>query len=207
MPAVTNAFLRISIGMHGLGKSCAQIPQRLILPLCSSSSSCSGSAGVNAGLVEFVLGKRKATDVAHLVWQEIVKGGDFVIDATCGNGNDTFALSKLVCLDSGKGLVYGMDVQEIAIQNTSFLLDTTLNPKHRQQVKLFELCHSKMETVIPKGIAPRLVAFNLGYLPGGNKNLITRPGTTITALETATKILESGGLVSVVSYVGHQGGW
>eukprot|EP00252_Welwitschia_mirabilis_P026668 TRINITY_DN8817_c0_g1_i2.p1 TRINITY_DN8817_c0_g1~~TRINITY_DN8817_c0_g1_i2.p1 ORF type:complete len:203 (+),score=36.23 TRINITY_DN8817_c0_g1_i2:127-735(+) len=154
MPAVTNAFLRISIGMHGLGKSCAQIPQRLILPLCSSSSSCSGSAGVNAGLVEFVLGKRKATDVAHLVWQEIVKGGDFVIDATCGNGNDTFALSKLVCLDSGKGLVYGMDVQEIAIQNTSFLLDTTLNPKHRQQVKLFELCHSKMETVIPKGIAP-----------------------------------------------------
>lgn len=53
----------------------------------------------------------------------------------------------------------------------------------------------------------RLVAFNLGYLPGGDKGIITRSETTLLALEAAKRILMPGGLISLVVYVGHPGGW
>lgn len=52
----------------------------------------------------------------------------------------------------------------------------------------------------------RLVAFNLGYLPGGDKTIITKSETTHLALEAAKRILKAGGLISLVVYVGHPGG-
>lgn len=52
----------------------------------------------------------------------------------------------------------------------------------------------------------RLVAFNLGYLPGGNKAITTKSETTLQALEAASRILKPGGLISLVVYVGHPGG-
>lgn len=45
-----------------------------------------------------------------------------MVDATCGNGNDTFALIKMVADERGQGRVYGMDIQDSAIQNTSSFL-------------------------------------------------------------------------------------
>lgn len=162
--------------------------------------------GLEDGLIDFMFGKRKATDVAHLVWRHVVRGGDFVIDATCGNGHDTLALVKMACTESRKGLIYGMDVQQSALQNASSLLDSTLSTNERQHVRLFPLCHSRMEDIVPEGLSARLVAFNLGYLPGGSKELITRSRTTLLALDAAAKVLGSGGLISVISYIGHPGG-
>lgn len=52
----------------------------------------------------------------------------------------------------------------------------------------------------------RLVAFNLGYLPGSDKTVTTKPETTILALEAAERILIRDGLISMVVYVGHSGG-
>ena len=52
----------------------------------------------------------------------------------------------------------------------------------------------------------RLVAFNLGYLPGGDKTITTVSETTQLALEATKKILIPGGLISLVVYVGHPGG-
>ncbi|CAL5405062.1 unnamed protein product [Camellia sinensis] len=77
---------------------------------------------------------------------------------------------------------------------------------YRGLVELFAICHSKMEEVVPKGVPVRLVVFNLGYLPGGDKALITRSETTLQALEAAKRMLASGGLISIVVYVGHPGG-
>ncbi|XP_057839601.2 tRNA (mnm(5)s(2)U34)-methyltransferase, chloroplastic isoform X2 [Cryptomeria japonica] len=162
--------------------------------------------GVVDDMTGFMFGKMKATDMAHTVWRHIVRGGDFVIDATCGNGHDTLALAKMVREESRKGLVYGMDLQQSALQNTSALLDSTLTPIEREQVKLFPLCHSKMEELVPEGVSVRLVAFNLGYLPGGNKEIITTSKTTLLGLDAAARVLSSGGLISIMSYVGHPGG-
>jgi hypothetical protein len=51
-----------------------------------------------------------------------------------------------------------------------------------------------------------MVAFNLGYLPGGNKSIITLSDTTLSALKAAERILKPGGLISLVVYIGHPGG-
>ncbi|KAI5335503.1 hypothetical protein L3X38_025636 [Prunus dulcis] len=53
----------------------------------------------------------------------------------------------------------------------------------------------------------RLVAFNLGYLPGGDKTIITESETTLKALEVAKSIVVPGGLISLRVYVGHLDGW
>lgn len=52
----------------------------------------------------------------------------------------------------------------------------------------------------------RLVAFNLGYLPGGDKTITTQSQTTVEALHVAKEVLMPGGLISLVVYVGHPGG-
>ncbi|KAL5744868.1 hypothetical protein ACOSQ2_027984 [Xanthoceras sorbifolium] len=201
-----------------------------VLRLSSSASSCSAmsfqqthnfSASTNASfsifedsplpglesdLVGYVFGKKKATEVAHLVWKHVVRKGDIVVDATCGNGYDTLAMLKLVADESGTGRVYGLDVQGEALDNTSSLLDETVNRAEKQLVKLFNICHSKIEELVPKDTSVRLVAFNLGYLPGGDKTVITKSETTLMALEAAERILIQGGLISMVVYVGHPGG-
>ncbi|CAL5340181.1 unnamed protein product [Camellia sinensis] len=69
----------------------------------------------------------------------------------------------------------------------------------RGLVELFAICHSKMEELVPKGVPMRLVAFNLGYLPDGDKALITRSETTLQALEAAKRMLAPGGLITIYS--------
>ncbi|TYI47080.1 hypothetical protein E1A91_D13G148200v1 [Gossypium mustelinum] len=168
---------------------------------CSSSSPLSEDE-----LVGYIFGKKKATEVAHLVWRHVLHKGDIVIDATCGNGYDTVAMLKMVADESGHGRVYGMDIQTEALENTSSLLDETVTQKEKELVKLFPICHSRMDEVLPENTAVRLVAFNLGYLPGGDKGIITTLKTTLLALEASKKMLILGGLISLVVYVGHPGG-
>ncbi|KAJ9139599.1 hypothetical protein P3X46_030319 [Hevea brasiliensis] len=163
-------------------------------------------SGLEDNLVGYVLGKKKATEVAHSVWKHVVEKGDTVIDATCGNGYDTLALLKMVADESGTARVYGVDIQRDALENTSSLLDENVTPKEKELVKLFSICHGRMEEIVPENSPVRLVAFNLGYLPGGDKALTTVPETTMLALEAAKRILVPGGLISVVVYVGHPGG-
>eukprot|EP00258_Populus_trichocarpa_P044960 XP_024460979.1 uncharacterized protein LOC7462554 isoform X5 [Populus trichocarpa] len=104
------------------------------------------------------------------------------------------------------GRVYGMDIQGDALKRTSSLLDESVTLKEKELVKLFSICHSRMEEIVPANSPVRLVAFNLGYLPGGDKTITTASETTQLALEAAKKILIPGGLISLVVYVGHPGG-
>ncbi|KAF3783895.1 putative rRNA methylase [Nymphaea thermarum] len=140
------------------------------------------------------------------VWQHIVRKGDTAIDATCGNGFDTLALLKMVSDESRNGCVLGFDVQQSALDSTSSLLNQSVDPIQKEQVKLFLMCHSRMQDVVPEGKSIRLIAFNLGYLPRGDKTITTVPETTFQALQSATEILDSGGLISIIAYVGHPGG-
>lgn len=50
------------------------------------------------------------------------------MDATCGNGYDTLAMLKMVSDKSHSGRVYALDLQDVALQNTQYLLDESLNP-------------------------------------------------------------------------------
>ncbi|KAL6841527.1 hypothetical protein ACP4OV_028670 [Aristida adscensionis] len=195
----------------------SQWPGRRLLSARASAAELAGAGaappepaahlGVDEAVVGFLTGKRKATEVAHAVWRSIVQKGDTVVDATCGNGNDTLALLKMVATERGQGRVYGMDIQDSAIESTSSFLNMAVSDaRERELVKLFPICHSRMEEIVPRDCPVRLVAFNLGYLPGGDKTVITVPRTTELALQAASRIVSSGGLISVLVYIGHPGG-
>ena len=48
--------------------------------------------------------------------------------------------------------------------------------------------------------------FNLGYLPKGDHSIITKPNTTIDALEQLLEIMSPEGIIVLVIYYGHPGG-
>ncbi|KAG8386638.1 hypothetical protein BUALT_Bualt03G0169400 [Buddleja alternifolia] len=162
--------------------------------------------GLECVMAGYMFGKKKATQVAQAVWKNVVRKGDTVIDATCGNGYDTLAMLRLIADDTRRGRVYAMDLQKDAIESTSSLLERSVSADERELVELYSMCHTKMEELIPHGDVVRLVAFNLGYLPGGDKKIQTESETTLLALQAAERIVGRGGLISIVAYVGHSGG-
>lgn len=64
----------------------------------------------------------------------MIKPGDIVIDATCGNGNDTLMLARLA------KKVFAFDVQKKAIDNTKKLLE-------KNNVKNVELINDSHENL------------------------------------------------------------
>lgn len=134
--------------------------------------------------------------------RQAVRTGDAALDATVGNGHDTLFLAETVG-DSGR--VYGFDIQPEAIQITRRRLEKA-NLKKR--VILFTDSHHRMEKLLPFEMHGRIrgVMFNLGYLPHGDHTIITRPETTVPALDAAARLLAPGGMISIVLYTGHPGG-
>lgn len=128
-----------------------------------------------------------------------IAAGDFAIDATAGNGHDTVFLAGAVG-ESGK--VLAIDIQEQAILSTAARLESE---GLRDRVKLHLGCHSELAKTVGEQ-SPRAIVFNLGYLPGGDHELITRTEKTLKALSVAAEILIPGGILAIVCYPGHQGG-
>ncbi len=140
---------------------------------------------------------RGAVSLAHFFLRERLKPGDRVADATCGNGRDTLLLAQLV---GEGGRIWAFDLQEEALDATRELLAA-----HGvlDRVELVRAGHELLAEVVAGPLTA--VVFNLGYLPGGNKEVITRPATTLPALAAALDLLAPGGLLLVVIYTGHDG--
>lgn len=129
---------------------------------------------------------------AHEEWKKHLRTGDRAIDATCGNGHDTLALSKL-----NLSHIYAFDIQEKSIQATKSRVGFQKNISYHLG------CHSLFLSVN----APiHLIVYNLGYLPGGKKGLTTITSTTLKSLEKGLKLLSIGGLISMTLYPGHPEG-
>ena len=76
-----------------------------------------------------------------------------------------------------------------------------------ERVTLHHCGHETMADVLAGSEGGnRAVMFNLGYLPGGDKSVITLPESTVSALEASLDLLMPGGLITVVIYPGHDGG-
>jgi hypothetical protein len=85
----------------------------------------------------------------------------------------------------------------------------TCQQAHLQdRVSLIQACHADMAEHIPDSLHGRISAimFNLGYLPGGDKTIITQTDSTLKALNAAIGLLSPSGLLTVLAYPGHQGG-
>ena len=137
-------------------------------------------------------------EFSHLLMSRHISAGAVVIDATAGNGHDSLMLANLV---GDEGRVYAFDIQEKAIRNTEKLL---AEHKVLPRVKLFKDGHQNLDKYIIEEIDGMI--FNLGYLPGGDKEIITNKETTIEALEKGLELLKEGGLIILVVYTGHSGG-
>src|SRR5690625_2641713 len=93
---------------------------------------------------------------SHELLKKVVKEKDIVIDATCGNGNDTLVLSELV---GENGHVYAFDIQKQAIENTK----TKLNQHNKKNVTYIHDSHAHLSSYIPKELEGKISAciFNL----------------------------------------------
>ncbi len=143
-------------------------------------------------------------ELAHLYWQEILAPGDIAVDATCGNGHDTLFLSKLMLKD-GLGKVITMDIQAAAIAKSKELMAKELSTDALQRVYFIHGSHETFPPDLKEG-SVKLVAYNLGYLPGGDKNLTTKTHTTLSSIEAAQKLIVPGGIISITCYPGHPEG-
>lgn len=136
---------------------------------------------------------------SHDLLAQSIDEGEIAIDATCGNGNDTLALSNLV---GENGRVFAFDIQKQAIHTTKQLLDH----HRRTNVKLIHDSHANMTDYLKKTDQIGGAIFNLGYLPKSDKTVITKGDTTIAALEAILQQLKIDGITVLVVYHGHEGG-
>jgi predicted methyltransferase len=127
-----------------------------------------------------------------------VRPGDCAVDATCGNGADTLLLARLTGPD---GRVWAFDIQDAAIERTTQVLE---NAGLLQQVTVHNSGHENLTEHVDGPVAA--VVFNLGYLPGGDRSVITRPGSTLAGFAQAIELLAPGGIVAITVYPGHEGG-
>ena len=137
------------------------------------------------------------TDMTNFIIDTKVKKGDIVLDLTMGNGHDTLYLADKIGIN---GKVYSFDIQKEALLNTKKLLEEN----NIKNVELIQDNHKNILNYVNEYID--FAVYNLGYLPGGNKNVITKWDSTIYSLKSVLSILRIKGIVCICSYIGHSGG-
>ncbi|HWR39408.1 MAG TPA: class I SAM-dependent methyltransferase [Patescibacteria group bacterium] len=135
-----------------------------------------------------------AVEMSHRFIEPLLAQATLLVDATAGNGNDTLFLARMA---SDNAKIWAFDVQSAAIEKTRALL-----VKHDvlSKVTLVAESHEMLAAHVLGGIDA--VMFNLGYLPGASRNIITRPQSTTAALKFALKQLNPGGRITIVAYPG-----
>ena len=125
------------------------------------------------------------------------KNGPLIaVDATCGNGHDALWLAE-VC-----DRVYAFDIQPEAVKTTAELLGAH---NRSGKVELFCESHADMKSRVPEKAA--VIVFNLGYLPGGDKEITTHTESTLCALQAALDLLRDRLLGAPVRQRGAGGGF
>ena len=136
---------------------------------------------------------KRPLEMAHDFLAQVITKDDTVVDATMGNGHDTLFLAKLA------KQVYAFDIQEQALEKTNQLLQAA----GLTNVQLILQGHETVDQFVSE---LKAAIFNLGYLPSADKSVITRPHTTIEALEKLCNRLVKGGRIAIMIYYGHEGG-
>lgn len=128
----------------------------------------------------------------HKYIKPLINKEDVCLDMTLGNGND----SLLLCELSKK--VYGFDISNTAINNSKQRLVNYNN------IEYINDNHINVDEYVHEPV--KLAIFNLGYLPHGNENIITKAEETLIAFERVYKLIETNGYIIITFYLGHKGG-
>ena len=124
--------------------------------------------------------------------------GDVAVDFTMGNGYDTEFLCRTV---GERGHVYAFDIQEMAVNSTR---ENLKNANCPENYTLIHDSHHNVKNHVEGKIKAGM--FNLGYLPGGDKNITTMRETTMPAIEAAISMLDRDAILSIAIYPGHEEG-
>ncbi|TLG79500.1 class I SAM-dependent methyltransferase [Vagococcus zengguangii] len=143
---------------------------------------------------------KSALHYSHELLAQVVQPGNWVVDATVGNGHDTLFLAELV---GKRGQVIGFDVQDVAIERAhERLMEAGLD----NRCQLFTQGHETLDEIIASDQEITAAVFNLGYLPNSDKAIITQAETTIIAIQAIMSRLSKDGRIVLVVYYGHEGG-
>jgi predicted methyltransferase len=139
---------------------------------------------------------------ARMLLQKAISEGNIAVDATMGNGHDTHFLAELV---GESGHVFAYDIQQEAVTSTTKRLE-----EHNllERATLLHQSHANITDTIPAHLHGNVTGaiFNLGYLPGGNKQITTNAHSTIHAIEQLLDIMAVEGIIVLVIYHGHPEG-
>ena len=147
---------------------------------------------------------RQTTELAMHIVRAYVGPRSVVVDATCGNGKDTLALAEM-----NPAKLYAFDVQEDAVRKTIRLLEENgcKGSLADGRIIVQQLSHENLREYFDgKEDSFNVAVFNLGYLPGGDKHITTKAGTTLAAVQGAMHMLPPDGLVCITMYSGHPEG-
>lgn len=137
------------------------------------------------------------TEITNFIIDNKVVSGNIVLDMTMGNGNDTLYLSKKV---GEKGKVYAFDIQREAVKNTKKLLDENCI----NNAVLINDSHENVLNYVTDKVD--FAVYNLGYLPGGDKKIVTKSSSSVKSIEEVLTVLNNDGIIVICAYVGHEGG-
>ncbi len=100
----------------------------------------------------------RLTHIAQELWGQVIRPGDTVVDATCGNGHDTAFLARAVGRD---GTVHAFDIQAAAIESTQHLVASSMVAADFPSLHYHQESHAQMAARVGSCTA-RAVVFNLG---------------------------------------------
>ena len=144
--------------------------------------------------------------LGKLLWKEQLKSGPhLVVDATSGRGHDALFLATQL-FPNPQNRLLAFDIQLAAIQSSRELLTPSFPFElEKGQICLFQESHADFGGRLQKESVD-LFVYNLGYLPGSDKQITTLSQSTIHSLESALTALKPGGMISLTCYPGHPEG-
>ena len=140
----------------------------------------------------------QGVEFSHWLFSNFLDRNNILVDATCGNGKDTLFLAEKV---SPQGKIFAFDIQQEAVEVTK---EKFTGIECEFDIDFIVDGHENIDDHIDQKIDG--IIYNLGYLPGSEKDIKTEKYTTIKSLNKAIDMLVEGGLIVIVIYSEHEGG-
>ena len=129
------------------------------------------------------------SDLSHYIIKNFLENKNLAIDATLGNGYDTDFLA-----DTFKK-VYSFDIQKEACDSYKV---------NDRNIVVINDSHHLFKNYISENVD--CIMYNLGFLPGGNKEITTLHNTSLESIKVGLELLNSGGIMTICIYRGHDEG-
>lgn len=139
------------------------------------------------------------------------KGAFTLLDGTCGNGHDTLFLAEtaspfLQNHPQAQVNLLAFDIQATAVNNTRQRIQGQAFPQNLI-LSYFNEGHEQAARHCPPNAPLILAVYNLGFLPGSDKTVITTPENSLASFQGLLSLMPPRGMFVIHAYGGHEGGF